>query len=136
MKARQIPKWGQVFSHLKSGVVEMKYQDRDKTLIDAQVTLVTGFIPENHQKEQSPNNPLNQEQMTAFDLKKRQWIQFELQSIKEYTGLVSYVKPRTDNDRPRTDTSRETSGNQRTQEEGNARKFRSRYDPEADKAKT
>lgn len=133
MKARQIPKWGQVFSHLKSGVVVLSYEDRNREVRDVQVTLVTGFIPENHQKEQSPNNPLNQEQLTAFDLKIRQWITFNLQSIKEYTGLVSYTKPRESDDRQRTDVGRETSSDQGTQEEGNARKFRSRYDPQTDK---
>jgi hypothetical protein len=125
------PKWSLLFTHLKSGVVKLTYVDRVKNKRESQITLVTGFIPEKLQKKQAPNNPADQTQMTAFDLQLRQWVTFDLESIEEYVGLVSYTAPRQNDERPRPDSSTEEGSNEGTEEEGNARKFRSRFDPEA-----
>jgi hypothetical protein len=125
------PKWSLLFTHLKSGVVKLTYIDRVKNKRESQITLVTGFIPEKLQKKQAPNNPADQTQMTAFDLQVRQWVTFDLETIEEYVGLVSYTAPRQNDERPRPDSSTEEGSNEGTEEEGNARKFRSRFDPEA-----
>ena len=124
------PKWSLLFTHLKSGVVKLTYIDRVKNKKESQITLVTGFIPEKLQKKQAPNNPADQSQMTAFDLEVRQWVTFDLEKIEEYVGLVSYTAPRQKDERPRPDSSTETSSDEGTQEEGNARKFRSRFNPD------
>ena len=123
------PKWSLLFTHLKSGVVKLTYVDRVKNKRESQITLVTGFVPEKLQKKQAPNNPADQTQMTAFDLELRQWVTFELSNIEEYVGLVSYTAPRQKDERPRPDSSTEEGSNEGTEEEGNARKFRSRFDP-------
>lgn len=125
------PKWSLLFSHLKSGVVKLTYIDRVKNKRESQITLVTGFIPEKLQKAQAPNNPADQSQMTAFDLDVRQWVTFDLDKIEEYVGLVSYTAPRTNNERPRPDSSTEEGSNEGTEEEGTARRFRSRFNPDA-----
>ena len=123
------PKWSLLFTHLKSGVVKLTYVDRVKNKRESQITLVTGFIPEKLQKKQAPNNPADQSQMTAFDLELRQWVTFDLEKIEEYVGLVSYTAPRPNDERPRPDPSTEEGSNEGTEEESNARKFRSRFDP-------
>jgi hypothetical protein len=109
----------------------LTYVDRVKNKRESQITLVTGFIPEKLQKKQAPNNPADQTQMTAFDLQVRQWVTFDLESIEEYVGLVSYTAPRQNDERPRPDSSTEEGSNEGTEEEGNARKFRSRFNPDS-----
>jgi hypothetical protein len=134
MKARQKPKWSKVFGDLRSGVVRMKYKDRDRTVREFTGTLINAFVPQIHQLEMAANNPLEQEKIKAFDLDMIQWVTIQLESIEEYDGIISATPPpRRSNERPETDRSTEESGNEGTQEEGNARKFRSRYDPEKDK---
>lgn len=130
MKSKQRPKWSLVFSHLKSGVVSIDYVDQHGTRRDSKVTLVTGFIPDKMQKSQAPNNPLEQDKMTAFDLDIRQWVTFEIESIEGYGGIISYTYSGNQNVRERTNTVREASTDEGTQETGDVTKFRSRFDPE------
>ena len=130
MKSKQRPKWSLVFSHLKSGVVGIDYVDQHGTRRDSKLTLVNGFVPEKMQKSQAPNNPLEQHKMTAFDLDIRQWVTFEIESIEGYNGIISYTYSGNQNVRERTVTFGEASANERTQEEGDVTKFRSRIDPQ------
>jgi hypothetical protein len=131
VKARRRPKWSLLFSNLKSGVVGITYTDRTRNKRESKLTLVTGFVPNNLQLKQAPNNPTNVEQMTAFDLDIRQWVTFDLESIEEYKGLISYTAPRKENEQRREEVSSgEESRNERPEETSNARKFRSRFEPE------
>lgn len=130
MKSKQRPKWSLVFSHLKSGVVGIDYEDQYGTRRTSKLTLVNGFIPEKLQKHQAPNNPLDQHIMTAFDLDVRQWVTFEIESIEEYNGIISYTYSGNQNVRQRTNSIGETSPDTGTQEASDVTKFRSRFDPE------
>lgn len=130
MKARQRPKWSLLFSHLKSGVVGIKYTDKIGNERDSKLTLVTAFIPSKLHKEQAPNNPLNQEQMTAFDLDVRQWVTFDLETIEDYQGLLSYEYSGNRDVRERPNTFGEASANEGKKETSDATKFRSRFDPQ------
>ena len=136
MKALRRPKWPLLFSNLKSGIVGITYTDRIGNKRESTLTLVNGFVPENLQKSEAPNNPTQQQQITAFDLDVRQWVTFDLEMIEEYAGLISYTAPRhSSNDRRdqrEVDSSRETSSDEGSEEESNAPKFRSRFDPETD----
>jgi hypothetical protein len=55
MKARQKPKWSKVFGDLRSGVVRMKYKDRDRTVREFTGTLINAFVPQIHQLEMAAN---------------------------------------------------------------------------------
>ena len=79
MKARQLPKWERVIRDLRRGPVYITTPEGDY-----RVTLQNQYIPEEHQPELAPNNPLLPDDIKAWAIDQHRWVQFKISELKSY----------------------------------------------------
>ena len=72
-----------VLRDLKRGIVHLTHEvNREE--IEISCTLLNQHIHENHQKDMSPNHPLEAEIVNAWDVKRHRWNQFNVSDIVKY----------------------------------------------------
>ena len=79
MKGRQLPKWEMVIRDLRRGLVFITTPEGDY-----KVTLQNQFIPEEHQLDTAPNNPLEQDTIKAWAIDQVRWLTFQISELKSY----------------------------------------------------
>ena len=79
MKGRQLPKWEMVIRDLRRGPVHITTPEGEYS-----VTLQNQYIPEEHQPESAPNNPLLPDDMKAWAIEQHRWLSFKISELKSY----------------------------------------------------
>ena len=79
MKGRQLPKWEMVIRDLRRGLVSITTPEGDY-----RVTLQNQYIPEEHQPETAPNNPLLTDNIKAWAPEQRRWLNFKISELESY----------------------------------------------------
>ena len=79
MKKQQLPKWDMVIRDLRRGPVRVETPEGEYS-----ITLQNHYIPEAHQPESAPNNPLNPDDIQAWAIEQRRWLRFKISELKSY----------------------------------------------------
>ena len=89
MKRSETPLKHIVIRDLKRGAIKIKYKERGSE-IERSVTLANSMIPEKLMAETSPNNPLELDEVHAFDTKRLQWVRFKISELDVYQTAPGY----------------------------------------------
>ena len=93
MKQGRLPPWHIVIRDLKRGAPKVIYEDRGGE-ITRKVTLLNSMIPEQHQAELNPNNPLETDRISAWDIERQQWATFNISSLELYEPYPGWEEDR------------------------------------------
>ena len=79
MKGRQLPKWEMVIRDLRRGPVSITTPEGDY-----RVTLQNQYVPDEHQLDTAPNNPLEQDVIKAWAIDQMRWLSFKISELESY----------------------------------------------------
>ena len=86
LKKGRTPTWTNVIRDLNRDPVRLKYYDPlTKKVEEMRCTLIEAMIPDKHMKDTDPNNPLEQDLITVWDIDRYRWNQFRISQLEEYT---------------------------------------------------
>ena len=92
MKKLQFPSKDTVIGHMKTGIVNFKFEKKDGELREMNATLISSAIYQRFHKEQNPNPyGANPDHVTCWDVDQQGWRSFNISSLKEYNGKVQDV---------------------------------------------
>lgn len=92
MKKLQFPNKDTVIGHMKTGIVNFKFEKKDGDLREMNATLISSAIDPRFHKEQNPNPyGANPDHVTCWDVDQQGWRSFNISSLKEYNGKVKDV---------------------------------------------
>lgn len=79
MKEQHRPKWEMVIRDLRRGPVYITTPEGDY-----RVTLQNQFVPEEHQLDTAPNNPLTPDNIKAWAIDQMRWLSFKISELESY----------------------------------------------------
>jgi len=86
LKRGRTPTWANVIRDLNRDPVNIKYYDpHTKKVEEMRCTLIEAMIPDKHMKDTDPNNPLETDLITVWDIDRYRWNQFKISELEEYT---------------------------------------------------
>jgi hypothetical protein len=86
LKRGRTPTWTNVIRDLNRDAVKLKYRDpQTKKVEEMNCTLIEAVIPDKHMKDTDPNNPLEPDLITVWDIDRYRWNQFRISELEEYT---------------------------------------------------
>ena len=86
LKRGRTPTWTIVIRDLNRDPVRLKYRDPQTNKVEEmRCTLIEAMIPDKHMKDTDPNNPLEQDLITVWDIDRYRWNQFRISELEEYT---------------------------------------------------
>lgn len=86
---KKIPDKQFILKQMYSGVVSLTFKKKNGDARDMQATLVTRLMDPKKIKESNPNPPDgNNNLVVCWDIEANDWRSFNVDTIKEYHGLV------------------------------------------------
>jgi hypothetical protein len=86
LKRGRTPTWTNVIRDLNRDAVRLKHLDpQTKEVEEMRCTLIEAMIPDKHMKDTDPNNPLETDLITVWDIDRYRWNQFRISQLEEYT---------------------------------------------------
>ena len=87
MKKNEIPTKELVISHMKTGIINFKFEKKNGEIREMNGTLMNTVIAPLQHKETSPNPPTNSADLVVcWDADASGWRSFNLSTLTEYNG--------------------------------------------------